>query len=73
MARRDPAVDDCCATYVLLMERGHSLDEVAERFGLQRNAVYEALLRRGMPTSMKQAVRAYWQRQEAAEPATAEG
>lgn len=78
MNQRDPDTDARCAEYVTLMERGHTLAEIAEQFGLQRNAVHEALLRRGLPTSMKQAVRAYWQRQDAtaqagAEPAAIEG
>ena len=74
---RSPDTDARCAAYVALMERGHTVHEVALHFGVQRNAVHEALLRRGLPTNMKDAVRAYWQRQGAtaqagAEPAAAE-
>lgn len=58
-------MDTRCAEYVAMMERGHSLVEVAQHYGVSRNAVFEALLARGLPTSMKDAVRAYWQRQDA--------
>lgn len=48
------------------MERGHTLLEVAKIYGLQRNAVHEALIARGLPTSMNGAVRAYWRRYDRA-------
>ena len=53
-----------CAEYVALMERGHTILEVAQRYAVQRNAVHGALLARGLPNSMKEAVRAYWKRQD---------
>ena len=65
MRTRTTDMDARCAEYVALMERGHTILEVADMFGLQRNAVHEALLARKLPTSMKAAVRAYWQRQDA--------
>lgn len=61
----DPDIDARCTEYVALMERGHTLQDVASHFGVQRNAVFEALLVRKLPTSMKEAVRAYWRRQGA--------
>lgn len=68
-------MDARCAEYVAMMQRGHSLVEVAQHYGVTRNAVFEALLARGLPTSMKDAVKAYWARQDAtraaAEPAEA--
>lgn len=68
---REPVTDERCAVYVRMMERGHTVADVAAHFGLQPNAVHEALVRRSLPTTMKQAVRAYWQRRAAA-PATPE-
>lgn len=59
-------IDARCAEYVAMMERGHTLDDVARHYGVKRNAVFEALMARGLPTRMKDAVRAYWQRQDAA-------
>lgn len=81
MTERGRDMDARCAEYVAMLERGHSLVEVAQHYGIQRNAVFEALLVRGLPTSMKDAVRAYWARHDAsagatqagAEPAAVEG
>ena len=73
MRTPDPDMEARCAEYVALMERGHSLEEVAQRFGVQRNAVFEALRVRKLPSSMKQAVRAYWQRQDASNTAAVQG
>jgi DNA-binding CsgD family transcriptional regulator len=61
----DPEVNARCAEYVRLMERGHTPAEVAAKFGLNPTAVVDALYWRGLPTNMKAAVRAYWQRQDA--------
>lgn len=55
---RRPAVDARCAEYVALLEQGHALAEIAEKFGVARNAVEEVLRRRGLPHTMKAAVRA---------------
>ncbi len=71
MSRRTPITDARCAQYVQMLERGQTLAEVAASFGLCRNAVHAALLARGLPTSMKAAVQAYWQRQDAAAAAHA--
>ncbi len=68
-AERDPQVTERCTQYVAMLERGHTAAEVAKKFGINTNAVVEVLRRRGMPSTMKAAVRAYWKRADAAQGA----
>ncbi len=68
-AERDPQVTERCTQYVAMLERGHTAAEVAAKFGVATNAVVEVLRRRGLPSTMKAAVRAYWKRADAAQGA----
>ncbi len=63
----DPAVTERCKQYVAMLERGHTTSEVAAKFRIGTTAVVGALRCRGLPATMKAAVRAYWKRADAAQ------